>query len=804
MHPPVPFLRLTPLALALGGLLTGPAARAGDDAAAVAPAVNTLQPSRSLQALPRGDAARQQPIVLRAREITARPDLDARADGDVEFRRGGLVIRADTLSYDVPADLATARGKVRVARDGAVYTGPELQLSVQRFEGFFLDPIFEFPLIGAGGRADRIDFLDTARSAATNASYTSCPRDGSQEPAWALQARRLSIDTAMSEGVAEGAVLRFLGTPILAWPSLSFPLADQRRSGWLPPSTDYDSRGGLALSVPYYWDIAPNRDATIEPRLITKRGLALDGEFRYLEASDRGSLALKWLPNDRVAGRSRNSLQWGHSGDIGVGLRYSADVLRVSDDDWWKDFRGAAGNLTTRLLPLRAVVEQTLRWQLGPLTADGLAYARTTQWQVLQDSASPIASPYQRSPQVGLRLGANLAGWQLNTESEYNRFTLPAADASRAGRPQGQRLHLLGSLSRSYRDFGLWWVPRLAVNAAAYDTQASPSATAKRSARVIPSLSVDAGMELERRTQAFGRDLQQTLEPRLTYVNTPYRAQSQLPNFDSAGKDFNTTSIFTDNAFTGVDRVADAHQLTAGVTTRLVDADSGAEALRLGLAQRYLFRTQRVAPQADGSLDGAPLTQRFSDALVTGSSSVIPDWTLDAAVQYSPDISRAVRSIIGARYAPGPFRTVGATYRLARGLNEQVEVAWQWPVGTAASQAVASANQSRRSAAGGGSCSGAWYSVGRVNFSVKDSRVTDSVMGLEYDAGCWIARVVAERLSTGRSQATTRLFFQLELVGLSRIGSNPLKVLKDNIPGYRLLRDDRGGAQRSEDWQPAP
>ena len=801
--------RLTPLTLplviALAALLPGPAAAADQDAPGPAPPAAALQPIRSLQPLPRGDAARQQPIVLRAREITARPDLDARAEGDVEFRRGGLVIRADTLSYDVPADLATAKGRVRIARDGAVYSGPELQLRVQRFEGFFLDPVFDLPLVGAGGRADRIDFLDTARSAATNASYTSCLRDGSQEPAWVLQARRLSIDTETSEGVAEGAVLRFLGTPILAWPSLSFPLADQRRSGWLPPSIDYDSRGGLALSAPYYWDIAPNRDATIEPRVITKRGLSLDGEFRYLQTSDRGSLALKWLPDDRVAGRARHGLQWGHSGDTGRGLRYSADVLRVSDDDWWKDFRGAAGNLTTRLLPLRAVLEQTVRGQWGRVTADGLAYARVTRWQVLQDAASPIASPYQRSPQVGLRLGATMAGWQLNSETEYNRFTLPAADAARAGRPQGQRLHLLGSLSRTYRDFGLWWVPRVAVNAAAYDTQGSPKALAQRSSRAVPSVSVDAGMELERRTQAFGRELQQTLEPRLTYVNTAFRAQSQLPNFDSAGKDFNITSIFTDNSFTGVDRVADAHQMTAGVTTRLVDAESGAEALRLGLAQRYLFRTQRVAPQADGSVDGAPLKQGLSDALVTGSSSVIPDWTLDAALQYSPDISRPVRSILGARYAPGPFRTVGATYRLARGLNEQVEVAWQWPIGTPASQAVASADSARRAGPGAaGSCSGAWYSVGRVNFSLKDSRVTDSVLGLEYDAGCWIARVVAERLSTGLSQATTRLFFQLELVGLSRIGSNPLKVLKDNIPGYRLLRDDRGSAQRSEDWQPAP
>jgi LPS-assembly protein len=177
---------------------------------------------------------------------------------------------------------------------------------------------------------------------------------------------------------------------------------------------------------------------------------------------------------------------------------------------------------------------------------------------------------------------------------------------------------------------------------------------------------------------------------------------------------------------------------------------------------------------------------------------VLPGWTLDSALQYSPDIQRSVRSIAGARYSPGPFRTVSATYRFTRGLSEQLEVGWQWPLWS-------SQPASGRGASGGsdtgGSCTGSWYAVGRVNYSLKDSRVTDSLLGAEYDAGCWIARAVAKRLSTGASQATTGLMLQLELVGLSRIGSNPLKVLKDNIPGYRLLRDERRSGSAIDDRQ---
>ena len=266
------------------------------------------------------------------------------------------------------------------------------------------------------------------------------------------------------------------------------------------------------------------------------------------------------------------------------------------------------------------------------------------------------------------------------------------------------------------------------------------------------------------------------------YVNTPYQAQSSLPNFDAAAKDFNFESIFSENTFSGVDRVSDSHQLTAGVTSRVLDAGTGAETLRLGLVQRYLLRDQRITP------DGNVFTQRFSDVLLLGATTLVPNTTLDASVQYSPDIGRTVRSIVGARYSPGPFRTVGATYRFARGLSEQVELAWQWPIYGPTADA-AGTNR----LAVNGACTGSWYSVGRINFSTRDTRVTDSVLGLEYDSGCWIARLVAERLSTGRSEATTRLALQLELVGLSRlsVGSNPLQVLKDNIPGYRLLRDER-------------
>lgn len=733
-----------------------------------------LQPSTSLAPAPGGEAARERPVILRADRLQVRPDLDAVAEGRVDFRRAGTVIRADRLSYDSATDTASARGQVYVGRDGVSYRGPELQLQLQRFEGFFLQPEFEFERLGAGGRASRIDFIDSDRARAIDAVYSSCPREGGGEPDWLLRTDRVRLDFETNTGIAEGAVLRFLGVPILGLPVLSFPLSDDRKSGWLPPNIGLDSRSGFELGVPYYWNIAPNRDATLTPTVLTRRGLALDSEFRYLEPQHAGKLRLHLLPDDRSVGRSRHAWQIDNRGTLFGAVDYRANVLRVSDDNYWKDFGGVVPSTSPRLLSQDLALERSLATALGPATA----YARVQRWQVLQTGSGDdlIVAPHQRSPQLGLRLAPLLpAGLRASLETEVNHFTLTEGTADR-NLPTGWRWHALGQISRPFTRPGGWLTPKLTLNAARYRFEpAGTGAGTVSASRLIPTTSVDAGLVLERSTSWFGRPQRQTLEPRLLYVNTPFRDQSALPNFDSAERDFNAVSIYAENSFSGIDRVNDAHQVTTGFTTRLVDATTGVETLRLGVAQRIRLRDQRVV------LSGAPLDRRVSDLLVEGGTSVFNPWQLDAALQYDPDRRRVVRSIVGARFQPGPFRTLSLGYRLARGLTEQVELGWQWPVYASAARPVGAS----------GGCGGTLYAVGRLNYSARDSRITDSLVGVEYDAGCWIARIVSERLSTGRAEATTRLLLQLELVGLSKLGSNPLQVLKDNIPGYRLLREPR-------------
>jgi LPS-assembly protein len=715
------------------------------------------------------------PVTLSAATVSSTLDQETVADGEVELRQGRLTLTADLLRYLAPTQWARATGHVHLQREGDRFAGTEAQLNLGSREGFVLQPTYHFARTGAGGQAERIDFVGDRRLAAQRADYTSCPREEpGAEPDWLLSADRLDLDFEHNEGVAHGAVLHFLGVPILAAPAISFPATSERKSGWLPPALDSDTRGGISLAVPYYWNLAPNYDLITTPSFATLRGPGLQAEFRYLQHSDDGRLEAHSVPYDRVTGRERHSVEWVHHGHLGDGdsqpWRYGVDLMRASDDDYWKDFANQLPSLTRRLLSQSAGAER--RYELSR-DASFDVYARLQGWQVLQDSQT-ILPPYQRMPQLGVRgrgrLGADGAvGLQWGFEAEANRFELtdrPAGDT----RPDGSRVHLLGELSRPFDEGWGWFTPRAAFNAASYRTD-TPMVDGRRNAsRAIPTLSADAGLRFDRDSELFGGAPRQTLEPRLHYVNTPWRAQTNLPLFDTAPSDFNPVSIYADNPFSGIDRVADTHQITLGATSRWRETTSGIERLRLGVAQRYLFRDQRLTPE------GVEGDKRASDLLLFGSGTLFQSWVFDAIVQYNASIERPVRSIVSARYQPAPFYTLAGTYRYARDLNEQFELGWQWPLYR---------GDPRRNG-----CSGTLYGVGRVNFSMRDSRVTDALAGFEYDAGCWIARFVTQRVSTGLSQSTTHWMLQLELVGLSRLGSNPLKVLKDNIPGYRLLRDD--------------
>jgi len=748
---------LTPVALVAFALLHTAAARAQ---AVDAPL--SLKPTPLLREnIP--DAERPSlPTHVSGDRLTGRPDLDTIVEGNAELRRGDMTIRADRLEYYQPDDLARARGNVHVNRAGNVFEGPLLELKVDAFEGFFNEPRYRFLRNDAYGQADRIDFLDDKRAIIRNATYTTCQRRPGPAwmPDWILRAASIRIDNEEETGMAEGATLSFLGVPILPIPSMTFPLTDKRKSGVLPPTIGIDSLNGLELTVPYYWNIAPNRDATFYPTIMARRGIDLGGEFRYLERDYNGKLQANYMPGDKLRDRDRWGYSLLHDGIIHNGvtspLGVHLDLNRVSDDNYWRDFSRATGSMTQRLLASDA----QLSWGLGNFSL----VARSLQWQTLQDTSAPIVPPYDRVPQIVGRYARNElpGGIDAAVETEYTQFR---SVRSLTLQPNAKRTYAQAQISRPWLAPGGFIKPKLQLHTTDYQFDGALANGATSANRTLPTFSLDSGLIFERDASYFGRSFRQTLEPRAFYVYTPYRNQSLLPNYDSASNDFNFATIYTENAFGGNDRISDNNLLTLGATTRLLDPNTGAEAARFGIAQRLRFKDQLVTLPG-----GTPVSERLSDVMLGASINWDPRWAFDSTVQYNPKTRRSIRSTIGGRYTPGPYKVVSAAYRLQRGQSEQLDVGWQWPIGNLGTE-------------------GRWYSVGRLNYSMKDRRLVDSVLGFEYDAGCWLGRVVVERLQSSTSTSNKRILFQLEFTGFTRLGSNALQTLKENIPRYQYLRE---------------
>jgi LPS-assembly protein len=726
----------------------------------------------------------QQPIYIKGDNLSGQPDIKASVHGEAELRRGDTMIRADKLDYAVPDDKVHAVGSVYINQAGNVYKGTTLDLQLDAFKGQFDNADYRFLANGAYGDSSRVDFIDKNHAVVHDATYTTCQRndEASWEPSWVLKAKTIHLDTAEEVGVAEDAKLQFKGVTVLPVPRMSFPLSDKRKSGLLPPMFGMDNLGGFEYTQPYYWNIAPNRDLTLWPTVMTRRGINLGTQFRYLEPRYSGEAYASYMPSDQLRDRERWSYSWQHRSVIDSpigGLGLNMNLNRVSDDDYWRDFRLAPVALRQRLLPSTA----TLSWTKG----DGVLSLNMLRYQTLQDPASPIAPPYSIVPQLQYRYTPlDLPhGLDFTAVADTTRFELIRPIAGQVGN-NGQRSYVQAQLSRPFLSPGAFITPKLMLHSAMYQTDQLMSNGSKSANRSLPTFSLDSGLVFERDTSWFGKNLLQTFEPRAFYTYTPYRDQSMLPLYDTARNDFNFASIFSENDYGGQDRIADNNLLTLGATSRFIDPATGAEKLKLAIAQRVRFSDQKVLLPGE-----VPATSRLSDILLGAAINWTDKWSTEATTQYNRDLNRTVRTTATARYSPGNYRTFNIGYRtqydtVARtDASKLVDVGWQWPINDLWG------DKGKDLGPGRGQGGGRWYAVGRLNYSIKDRQLVDTVIGFEYDGCCWIGRVVLERLQSSIVQSNLRLLFQMEFVGFSRLsfGADPTSSLKQNVPRYQYLRE---------------
>ena len=790
----------SPLALGLAGaVLCGMPVGTVWAQARVDGPVLTLRSSPLLEEAVSDRQKKEAPTFVQAQQLTVRPDLDVQLQGQATIRRPGLSIRADRLDYDQTQDEVKASGDVRVSRDGSLFVGPSLVLQMDSFRGQLMQPRFELYKSSGYGDAASLVFLDSDRAVMQQVSYTTCRRKPGPEwlPEWVLKATRLTLDNEESSALAEGVQLRFQDVPLMALPAVSCALTEDRKAGLLPPLVGIDTTNGVQVSQPYYFDIAPNRDATVNTHVMSKRGVAVDTEFRYLEPDYNGQLRLNLMPSDSLRQQNRWGLSAQHQGGIETGLNgigrigLGLSVNRVSDDNYWRDFSRSGQVLTQRLLPSTG----TLAWALGDLSMS----AQVQRWQTLQDVSAPITPPYDRAPQITLRYGQwqadgmdwSIVGDTTRFEADYSRIP-----NSTALPRNGERSFVQAQVSRPWiRPWG-FVTPKLQLHATRYQLDGVMDNGQRSANRVLPTYSLDSGLVFERETQWFGRQVAQTLEPRAFYVRTPYRDQRFLPVYDSGATDFNLSTIYSENAYVGHDRLIDNDALTLGVTSRFFDAANGAEMLRVGMAQRIRFSDQQVVlPGQTAAKTG------LSDMLLGAGVRWDDRWALDATVQLNNQTNKVSRNTLQGRYSPSPYRVVNAAYRLNRDVSEQVDLGWQWPLSDLMGRRDDAAESAWTRAPGQGLGPDRWYTVGRMNFSINERRLVDSLLGFEYDGGCWLGRIAFERLQSTVSTATSRLLFQLEFIGLARVGASPLSALRNNIPRYQNLRDNFVAPSRFQNYE---
>ena len=709
------------------------------------------------------------PLFVDADNIQGHHEREIEAEGTVRLRKRGKAVYADWLRFDKQDDEIHARGNVRLEQRGDVMDGTELNFNLDTERGAMEKPKYRVQVDATNGRGEgeRLVFEGENKYRMLGGNYTTCEVGNND---WFVRAKDFEIDKDRQIGTARNASVEFLGMPILYSPYLSFSLDRQRKSGFLSPNFGATGNSGAEFSIPYYWNIAPNRDATITPRVMEKRGVQLRNEFRYLDPLYGGEIRYEVLPDDRVLnGATRSAVSVVHNQSFGNGWAGNLNVQKVSDSTYFTDLSTQIAATSQVILPRHGVLSKTGDWWNDGRYSFSAAVQR---WQTLQtDPLNPVTQPYNRSALTLNATKQNLGPADLDLGSSLVEFTHPTLI-------NGKRIVAYPSVSAPLQSSFAYVTPKIGMHLTRYDFDQTNTAVRDQT-RAVPIFSTDTGLLFERNMTLSGQNLLQTLEPKLYYVYIPTRTQNQIPNFDSGQQTVNFATLFSENQFSGNDRVNDANQVTTGVTSRLLQ-ENGVERLRVGLAERLYFKSQEV------TLPGiAPRNNNRSDLLATLGGTIVPHWTAEAGWQYTTSISQTQRVNAGVRYEPQPGKLVNVAYRYTNG-------ALTSPAGTPTVTSPTNPSNTLRQV----DLSSQWplthrlSAIARLNYSIADSRLLEGLAGVEYDGGCWVLRVVTHSFATTSSTTVNSFFMQLELNGLSKIGSNPLELLRRNIAGYY-----RAGAQ---------
>jgi LPS-assembly protein len=685
----------------------------------------------------------ERPVFIEADLIQGHNELKVEGIGNAELRSGDQIVTANRMKYFQDTDDIEVEGDVRIEQRGDVIEGSQLKMNLENKTGRMDNPIYQLKDGSSRGSANTVFIEGEGLYRFRQGRYTTCP-EGNED--WIVEADDLEMDDNEKTGTTRSAKLTFLGLPIGYTPWGNFSYSGKRKTGLLAPIYSTNGRTGLDISIPFYWNIAPNFDATVKARAMSRRGIMVNNEFRYLTKYMNGNIIFDILPDDLETNQNRNRIQFMHDQNLGKGWSTRLDYNRVSDDAFFRDL-GKGLNVTSRT----NLLQQGLVAYNSSLGKDGtISFSTQVQkFQTIQDPVVTIIAPYTRLPQVLLEATQhNVLGADLSFNGSWTDFDHPTL-------VDGKRYTLFPNASVPLQNSFGFITPKVGVHHTGYNLNSSATMSEKNPNRTLPIMSLDSGVTFDRETKLIGEQFTQTIEPRLYYVYIPFSNQNLLPNFDSAQMDFSFARLFTENRFSGDDRINDANRVTMALTSRLIESDTGIERFRIAVGQQLHLRKRRVTvflPQQTKLND--------PDFIVELFGRITPTLSTNTTMQFDQSKARTdvMRTIVS--YQPELGKVVNLGYRFTRGLLAQADISGQWSI-------------TKR-----------WQGVGRLNYSLRDTSMLEGLAGIEYNACCWTARFVVQRLRTATTRTNTTFYLQLELGGLLQIGSNPLKILQRSIPGY--------------------
>jgi len=718
---------------------------------------------------PAGDRS-SAPTNLVGQKVTQTDRTHEKVEGDVEMSKLDALLRADVVTFDTETTDYTATGHVRY-QDHANLMAADQAHGTGTPNTTYLDNVrYQLLEQRGNGVASKANQTDPDHSQSFDATYSTCdPTDRK----WEIRARELDMDHVENEGYAHNATILYDGVPFFWFPYFKFPLDNERESGFLIPHVGYSERRGLVLGFPYYFNLAPNYDATLEPRIMTERGAMLEGQFRFINATSKLQLDFNYVPHDTQAADefrefagtqppgtfvpeipdSRNYLRLQGTTAFTTDWGAAVNIEHVSDQNYLRDYGNSFITTATALLPSSAYVNGRGEWWSASFGGDS--------WQVSDPTFSKTFEPYRRLPRATFQGEHAIAGGlDAGVTAEY-------ADFDKDDAVTGGRLDVYPYIAFPVETAAYFIRPELGVRYTTYDLShldryatTEPLAqplTNTTPTRTTPIFDLDAGLTFERETDLFGKDLIQTLEPRLFYLRVPYRNQNDLPIFDTQLPTFDFPSLFRTNTFTGADRQTNANNLTAALTTRLIDSSSGDQLLSASIGQIRYFGTQRVQlpgfPEVDysGSDYVGELDLRLNDR-----------WDLRWDQQYNPNTHLTDLSAIGVEHRFGADGVINVSYRFRRNFLEQVDTT-----------ALVAINDR-------------WSVIGRYYYSIMDRQLLEAFGGFEYDSCCVALRMLVRHFVNvvGASHSDTALYFELEFKGLGSTGTRTDNYLRRTMLGY--------------------